>query len=222
MPEKMWFLRRLDLFAGLSEMQIERLAQLMRDRACHVGQDVVVRPAGDRIYLVKKGRVEVLSGGVAAATLGPGQLFGTSAFFGAADPGQRVVALEETVVCDAPAGQFMAAMATHPRLAARMMTLLARQIFDLEQAVERTATEPTAQRLADLLLRSARRETTGRLELRGLPQSDLARMIGASRETVSRLIAAWEREGIVRGGQRRVEILDEDRLSAIARETPSR
>lgn len=215
--EKLWFLRRLDLFEGLNDAQVERLAELMRDRTCHVGEDVVVRPAGDRIYLVKKGRVEVLSGGVAAAALGPGQMFGTSALFGAADPAQRVVALEESVICEAPAAQFLAAMATHPRLAARMMILLARQIFELEQTVERTATDTVSQRLADLLLRMARREG-GRSELGGLAQADLARMIGASRESVSRLVALWEREGIVRGGPRRIEIVDEERLTAIARQ----
>lgn len=216
MAGKLWFLRRLDLFEGLNEAQIERLAQLMRDRSCHVGDEVVVRPSGDRLYLVKKGRVEVLNGNVAVATLGPGQLFGTSALFGAAATQQRVIALDEVIVCEAPAGQFIVAMATHPRLAARMMTLLARQIFDLEQTVERAATESASERLAELLLRLAKRGD-GCLEVSGLPQADLARMIGASRETVSRLLATWERDGIVRGGQRRVEILDEDRLGGLAK-----
>jgi CRP-like cAMP-binding protein len=214
-PDKLWFLRRLDLFEGLTDEQVHRLGALMRDRACHVGQDVVVRPAGDRIYLLKQGRVEVMSGDVAVAVLGPGQLFGTSAFFGAAQRGQRVVAVEEVVVCEAPAGQFLAAMATHPRLAARLMTLLARQIFELEQTVERTATETVAQRLADLLLRLARRDEP-RIEIRGIPQADLAKMIGASRESVSRQIASWERDGILRGGQRRIEILDEQRLTDLS------
>lgn len=218
MADKVWFLRRLDLFEGMSEAQMERLAELMRDRTCRVGEDVVVKPAGDRIYLVKKGRVSILDRGVAAGVLGPGQIFGTSAFFGATTTEQRVVALEDVVICDAPAGQFLAAMATHPRLAARVMTLLAKQIFELERTVERTATEPVSQRLADLLLRMAKREGP-RPEIRAQAQSDLARMIGASRESVSRLVAAWERDGILRGGQRRIEILDEDRLQRLARET---
>lgn len=216
MPDKLWFLRRLDIFEGLSEAQMERLAALMRDRACRIGEDVVVRPAGDRIYLVKKGRVTILDNGIAACVLGPGQVFGTSAFFGATTTGQRVVALEDTVICEAPAGQFLASMATHPRLAARMMTILAKQIFELERTVERTATEPVSRRLADLLLQMAKREG-GRVEVRALAQADLARMIGASRESVSRLVASWERDGILRGGQRRIEIVDEDRLAALAR-----
>ncbi len=216
MTDKLWFLRRLDMFEGLSDAQMERLGELMRDRRCRVGEDVVVRPAGDRIYLVKKGRVTVLDHGVAACVLGPGQLFGTSAFFGAATTDQRVIALEDAVICDAPAGQFLASMATHPRLAARMMTILAKQIFELERTVERTATEPVRRRLADLLLQMAKRDG-GRIEVRALAEADLARMIGASRESVSRLVAAWERDGILRAGPRRIEILDEDRLGVIAR-----
>jgi CRP-like cAMP-binding protein len=216
MADKLWFLRRLDLFNGLSEAEMHRLAELMKDRACRLGEDVVVRPAGDRIYLVKKGRVTILESGVAACVLSPGQIFGTSAFFGAATTGQRVVALEDTVICEAPAGQFLAAMATHPRLAARLMTLMAKHIFDLERTVERTATEPVSQRLADLLLQMAKRDGA-RVEVRAMAQADLARMIGASRESVSRQIASWERDGILRGGQRRIEILDEGRLAALAR-----
>ena len=55
-PDKLWFVRRLDLFEGLSEAEMARLATLMHDRECRTGEDVVVRPQGDRIYLVKIGR----------------------------------------------------------------------------------------------------------------------------------------------------------------------
>lgn len=215
MPDKLWYLSRLDLFEKLSTDQMQQLAQLMRDRHCHVGEEIVVRPSGDRIYLVKKGRVQVLQGPVGVSVLEPGQLFGTSSLFGAAAIDQRVVALDEVVVCDAPAAQFLAAVTMQPRLAARLVTLLARQLFDLEQAVQRSAAEKVPQRLADLLLRTARRDG-GRVEVRGTAQADLARMIGASRESVSRLVAEWEREGIVRVGARRIELLDEDRLARLA------
>ncbi|HEX9436503.1 MAG TPA: Crp/Fnr family transcriptional regulator [Candidatus Limnocylindria bacterium] len=208
---KLWFLRRLDLFEGMSDAEMERLGTLLRERTCRIGQDVVVRPTGDRVYLVKSGRVRVANGDVNVAVLGPGQLFGTSSLFGAAATTQRVVALDDVVICEAAAGQFLAAMTTHPRLAAKIAMLLARQLFELEETVERTATEPVEARLADLLLRMADRGVSPS-RIRGLAQSDMARMIGASRESVSRLLASWERAGVVRGGQREVEILDEEAL----------
>lgn len=208
---KLWFLRRLDLFEGMSDAEMERLGGLLQMRSCRTGQDVVVRPSGDRLYLVKHGRVRVTNGVVNVAVLGPGQLFGTSALFGAALTGQRVVALDDVVICEAPAAQFLGAMAMHPRLAGKVAMILARQLFELEQAVARTATDPIEARLADLVLRLADRATTT-ARVRGLSQSDMAGMIGASRESVSRWLASWERAGLVRNGQRLIELLDEDGL----------
>ncbi len=213
---KLWFLRRLDLLEGMSDVDMERLASVLKERECRVGEEVVVRPSGDRVYLVKEGRVSVMDDGVAVAILGPGQLFGTSALFGAAMTGQRVVALEDVVVCEAPAAQFLAAMTLHPRLASKVVTNLARQLFELERSVERVARTRVEQRLADLLLRLAR-AGEGRREVRGVSQADLARMVGAARESVSRTIAGWERTGIVRAGQRFIEIVDEVALRKLLR-----
>jgi CRP-like cAMP-binding protein len=214
---KLWFLRRLELFQGLSEAQIDQVSALMRDRTCAAGEDVTVRPSGDRIYIIKKGRVRIHHGDLAVAVLGPGQIFGTSAFFGAAVIGQRVVAIDpDVLVCDAPAAKFLQIMASHPGLAAKMMTLLARQMFELEQSVERAGTQSVEQRLADVLLRLASRDREG-LRIRNLSQADLAHMIGASRESVSRALGRWEREDIVRSGQRWVEIREEDALRSLAR-----
>ncbi|HEV8535957.1 MAG TPA: Crp/Fnr family transcriptional regulator [Candidatus Limnocylindria bacterium] len=212
---KLWFLRRLDLFEGMSEIEMERLGALLRMRSCRTGQDVVVRPSGDRIYVVKSGRVRVLQGDVAVAVLGPGQLFGTSALFGAVATNQRVVAVDDVLVCDAPAAQFLGAMATHPRLAAKVAMILARQLFELEQAVERSVSDPASARLAELLLRVAK-GAGGTPVVDGMSQADLASMIGTSRETVSRLIAEWERKGIVRNRPRLIEVADEPALRRLA------
>jgi CRP-like cAMP-binding protein len=217
---KLWFLRRLDLFESLSDAQVEQVAALMRDRTCAAGEDVTVRPSGDRIYVIKKGRVRVHNGDLAVAVLGPGQIFGTSALFGAAVTTQRVVAVDEVLICDASSAKFLQIMAGHPGLAAKMMTLLARQLFELEQSVERVATDTVDQRLADMLLRLAGREKDT-LRVRNLSQADLARMIGASRESVSRALSRWERDTTIRSGQRWVEILDEGALRAIASSTAS-
>lgn len=163
------------------------------------------------MYLLKVGRVRVLNGDVNVAILGPGQLFGTSSLFGAAAMSQKVTALENVVICEAAAGEFLRAMTMHPRLAAKVAMLLARQLFELEETVQRTATDPIDARLADLLLRIADRSVAPS-RIRGVSEADLARMIGAPRESVSRLIARWEREGLLRARPRLIELLDEDRV----------
>jgi CRP/FNR family transcriptional regulator, cyclic AMP receptor protein len=208
---KLWFLRRLDLFRDMSDADIARVGAMLHERTCRIGADVVVKPTGDRVYLLKSGRVQVTHGDVNVAVLSPGQLFGTSSLFGAAATHQRVTALEEVVICEAAAGDFLAAMMRHPRLAAKVVTILARQVFELEEAAERRASESIEARLADLLLRLADRSVVPS-RVQGLSQADMARMIGASRESVSRLIATWEREGLLRTRMRQVELTDEERL----------
>jgi CRP-like cAMP-binding protein len=218
---KLWFLRRLDLFDGLSVPQMEQLAALMRDRSCRAGEDVVVRPSGDRIYVIKSGRVRVLNGDIAVAVLGPGQMFGTSSLFGAATTSQRVIALDpDVLICDAQTAGFLKIMALHPVIAAKVMSLLARRVFELEEAVERGASHHVEQRLADLLLRLGDREK-GDLRIRNLSQADLARMIGASRESVSRALARWEREGKIVASQRSIQLKDEMALRAAANDQPA-
>lgn len=207
---KVWYLRRLDLFEGLSDHQLNEMGALFRDRTCRVGDDVVVRPSGDRVYIVKRGRVRVMGGQVAVAVLGPGQMFGTSSLFGAAVAGQRIVAVDDVVICDASAREFMGTMARHPLLAARLAGIMARQIVDLERRFERSAGRAVDARLAALLLEIA---------VDGPPrvaktssQAELAGMIGASRESVWRVLTRWERDGLVRVDRHDVTLLDEDRL----------
>lgn len=179
---------------------------MLSERECHVGDDIQLRPSGETVYIVKSGRVRLESGNVAVGVLGPSQVFGTSALFGAADTQERAVALDDVVLCEAPAGQFLEAMSSHPILAARVAQLLARQLQDLQRSVRRAAEDSVEARLAALVLQLA--DCDARAEIHRLSQADLARLIGASRESVSRLLSGWERDGLVRTRQRAIRVTD--------------
>ncbi len=181
-----------------------------------MGDEIALSATGDTIYIVKSGRVRLESGDVAIGVLGKGQLFGTSSLFGATPLRERAVALEEVILCEAPAGQFLAAMSSHPVLAARVAQLLARQLYELRQSVQRAARDPVEARLAALLLQLAGSDPS--MQVRGLSQADMARLIGASRESVSRLLTAWERAGLVRTRHRTLEVANEAGLRARVRD----
>jgi len=208
-----WFLRQLGLFEGIAQEDITFLHRLLTERECRRGQDIAGDAPGHRVFIVKRGRVRVLRGDVAVAILGPGQFLGTAAFFGPPSTGQRAIALDDVMLCEAPATEFLAALAQRSHLAARVVLALARQLEDLEEAVERSASEDVDSRLADFLLRLADR-SSGEARVRDLSQAQLARMLGVSRESVSRAMAEWERQGYLRTGQRSVAIKDELALRA--------
>ncbi|HZP94973.1 MAG TPA: Crp/Fnr family transcriptional regulator [Candidatus Limnocylindria bacterium] len=193
----------------------KRVADILTDRSFRAGEEIPLRPTGETVYIVKAGRVRIESGGVAMGVLGPAQLFGTSSLFGAAPVDERAIAVEDVILCEAPAGAFLMAMTSHPLLAARTAQLLARQLYDLQRSVQRAAQDPVEARLASLVLQLA--DCNGDHQVLGLSQAELARLIGASRESVSRLMAAWERDGLVRARHRALEVSDEVGLRARVR-----
>ncbi len=207
---RLWLLKQLELFSGVSQEDAARVATVLSERECHVGDDITLRPTGEAVYIVKSGRVRLESGNVAVGVLGPGQLFGTSSLFGAPAAEERAVALEEVVLCEAPAGQFLMAMSSHPVLASRVAQLLARQLHELQQSMRHAAEDPVEARLAALVLQLA--DGDDRREIHGLSQEELARLIGASRHRVTRVLAGWERDGLVRTRHRALRVMDTEEL----------
>ena len=57
-PSRIWYLRRLNLFDGMSSEEIEDVGRLLHDRRCETGEQVW-DPNGDRVYILKAGRVRL-------------------------------------------------------------------------------------------------------------------------------------------------------------------
>src|SRR5258708_37516260 len=79
-PSRIWYLRRLNLFDGMSAEEIEDVGRLLHDRRCEAGEQVW-DPEGDRVYMLKAGRVRLFrtsEDGQGTTTPGPPprQLFG--------------------------------------------------------------------------------------------------------------------------------------------------
>src|SRR6266851_8368687 len=105
MPDKLWYLRRLNLFEGMTDEEIEQVSNELRIRHCGPRQPVLM-PGSDRVYLLKEGRIRLyhlLDDGkeVTTAVLRPGQLFGFGALFGGDESATSAEAVEPSLVCDA-------------------------------------------------------------------------------------------------------------------------
>lgn len=212
---RLWLLTQLELFEGVKHEDAQRVAEVITDYPFRAGEEIPLQRDGETIYIVKSGRVRIESGNVAMGILGRAQLFGTSSLFGEASLSERAIGVEDGILCEAPAGAFLAAMTSHPLLAARIAQLLARQLYDLQRTVQHAAQDPIEARLASLVLQLA--DCNGDHLVLGLTQAELARLIGASRESVTRLIAGWERDGLVRVRHRALQVTDDPGLRARVR-----
>lgn len=99
-----WFLRRLNLFEGMSESEIEEVSHMLRQQHREPGQ-MIDDLDGERIFLLKAGQVRLY--GMSAegqetttSVLRPGQLFNLGGMSG--EPGATMAeAITPSIVCDA-------------------------------------------------------------------------------------------------------------------------
>jgi CRP/FNR family cyclic AMP-dependent transcriptional regulator len=192
--------------------------------------EVLVRQGEETstLWLIRAGAVRlsaVTASGreVVVALLGPGDLFGESALL----PDQRssvearavgsveIVALPEAAISD---------IVRHaPRTAEQLLRLIATRLHRTGSALEDTLAHDVPTRVSLRLRELARAHgsTTAagvRLPPR-LTQEELARMVGATRESVNRSLAVLAARGLLRIEGRRYVLPDPDALSAVA--TPS-
>ena len=218
MPDKLWYLRRLNLFEGMKEEEVQAVSRELRMRTCQPGAPFLVRER-DRVYLLKSGRMrlyQLTADGheITTALIDPGQLFGLSSLMGGKDWATQAEPLEEAVVCEASANDFVGMLARHPLLMTKVVIVMAWQMFRMEQTIEGLASRPISSRLAGYLL--SRLDEGERLDggvlLAPMTHDELASIIDSSRESVSRTVGRWRGQGIVRTKGRRIVVLAPDRL----------
>jgi CRP/FNR family transcriptional regulator, cyclic AMP receptor protein len=205
-------LRRLNLFDGMSDAEVESVSRRLRMRHCAAGTSAL-EGSSERVYLIKQGRVRLYhlsreGQEVTTALLGPGQLFGLGSLFGNNSAATQAQPVQDSYICDAGARDFLQMLTEHPLLMARVMMAMAKQLVRLQETLESVLSQPVSGRLASLIvsmLDQAESSHEGPL-LPALSHEELGKMIGATRESVSRTLSDWRRHGIIGNRGRRILI----------------
>jgi CRP-like cAMP-binding protein len=221
MGDKLGFMRRLNLFDQMTEAEVEQISRELKMRHCNA-HETVFEGSPDRVYLLKAGSVRLYhlspdGEDVTTAVLEPGQLFGLSALFGGRSEDVSAEALTDAYVCEAGAQDFLAILARHPLMMAKVMMAMAKQMFRLERTIEGLAREPVDSRLARLvldLLPGAELSRDGHL-VPAMSRDEMAKIAITTRESVSRTLSAWSRSGIVELRGRRILVRDVERLQKL-------
>lgn len=146
----------------------------------------------DGLYFIEYGRVHVLISDdegreVILAALGANDFFGEMALIDNEDRSASVVTLEETQFRIVSKEIFQRALANHPEIAYHLLVGLVKRLREADQKIETLALLDVYGRLARTLLKLAQPED-GKLVVNNKPtHQEIANMIGASREMVTRL-----------------------------------
>jgi len=220
------FLKSVPIFANLNQEQLQSLPAKLQRRRYHRGGVIFHQddPA-DRMHIIVEGRVKISISSEDGrekdiALFQPGDCFGEMALLDGSNRSATATAMDPSETLVLFRQEFLDFISENPEVASDLTGLLNQRLRKVNEMLGDVVFLDVPTRLAKQLLALA--ETyAGDVEA-GAPivvpigQDELARLVGASRETVSRALNSYRRQGMVTTSHRRVTITDLSGLERLA------
>ncbi|GIX21433.1 MAG: Crp/Fnr family transcriptional regulator [Gammaproteobacteria bacterium] len=195
-------LRHIPLFEGLDDAQRALLAGACLRRRYPRGALVVQEgEQSDTLYLIIQGQVKVCRSTedgreVVLSLLREGEHFGEMALLDAQPRSASVYTMTASELGLIRKADFERVLLDNPRLALAIMVSLCQRLRAADRSIESLALMDVYGRVARLLLDLAVDTPDGGRLVRGpLTHRDIAQMVGASREMVTRILGDLARRG---------------------------
>jgi CRP-like cAMP-binding protein len=222
-------LRQVIGFRSASEDQLRQILSAGTLRAAEEGEYFFLQgDAAAHAFVLVAGQAKLLQSNpqgqvVNLRSIYPWQLFGAlGAVRAKGEYPASAQALEDSSALAIPSAFLRDMLQSHPNLSMDLMQLMTTYIQEMQSRYLELATERVEQRICRAVLRlaaqSAQRAEDG-IEL-SLSREDLAEISGTTLYTVSRILADWQRRGLVETGRERVRILKPHDLVRIAEGLP--
>jgi CRP/FNR family transcriptional regulator/CRP/FNR family cyclic AMP-dependent transcriptional regulator len=192
------YFKQVPLFAGLSEADIRELMTVARRRTFRSGEVIFHRDdPGQVLYIIKEGKVKISlispdGQEISLVVFGKGECFGEFAILDGLPRSADAVTLERAECYTLQRSDFHKAIMKNPQIAIQVMEALTRRLRTTDDMVEDLIFLDVYGRVAKKLLELADMHGTKlddgiRIEVR-LTQQELASMVGASRESVNKVL----------------------------------
>ncbi|RYH10433.1 Crp/Fnr family transcriptional regulator [Tropicimonas sp. IMCC6043] len=212
-------------FSRLDRQQIREILNQATSRRYEEGAEIF-REGHDaeRFFLLLDGYLRVIRttpGGdqIIVLHISPGQLFGIAPALQRTTYPATAVAAAESIALSWPVRLWHPFITTYEGFATESYKTLGRRLGEIQTTLTEMATQAVEQRVAAVLLRMVNQsgQKTGEGIAIGFPvtRNNISEMTGTTLHTVSRLLSAWEKDGIVRSTRKRIVVTDPHRLVMI-------
>ena len=197
------FLRRVPLFSSLTEMQLDNVAAGSARRSYPKGRTIVAEgEASQSMYILLAGRAKVQRSDsegkeVILAVIGSGEFFGEMSLIDDAPRSASVITLEPCEFMAITKDAFKGVLMQSPETSMAVMRGLVRRLREADMKIETLALLDVYGRVARVLLDFSELVGGQRIVRNKLPRQEIAKMIGASREMVSRVMKGLEIDGYI-------------------------
>ncbi|MGB2867227.1 MAG: Crp/Fnr family transcriptional regulator [Bacteroidota bacterium] len=223
--EETTFLRNVPIFADLEEKDLEKIVRLGTRQKYKKGNIVVLeQESGAALFVIISGKVKVVrmdedGREVILSMFGPGEFFGEMSLLDGMARSASVVATVKSELFMIHRRDFLQLLHEYPTVAISLLAELAMRLRKADMQIKSLSLKDASGRVANVLLMLADDLGVfrkGKVEIDDLPlQQDIANMAGTSRETVSRMLHQFIRDGQVHLKGNRLTINDYEEFRKI-------
>jgi CRP/FNR family cyclic AMP-dependent transcriptional regulator len=196
-------LKAVPLFSSFPDDQLRLLAGVVTRRSTPRSTTVMAGgDATDSLYIVLSGRLKVMMSDadgkeVILCILGPGEFFGEMGLIDDSPRSASVVAIESCELLSIAKRDFKKCLADNFEMTMAVMRGLVRRLREADRKIGSLALLDVYGRVARLLLDMSETVDGEKIVTKRLPKQDIAKMIGASREMVSRVMKDLQMGGYI-------------------------
>ncbi len=216
------FLREVSLFKDLSDDELRKLESVLEERSFRKN-DIVFRAhePGSTLFVIKRGRVKVSMNDrngreIILGILGVGDFFGEMSLLDREPRSATVSSLEPCQALILSREQFLQFIPRHPEVVMKMLTTLSLRLRKTDEKISRLVFADAYEKVAAVLMeiideRKIPLDIGTEVPL-SLTRKELAELVGLSRETLTRVIADFQKAGLVRIDRRCIAITNPVKL----------
>ena len=207
-------LRNVPLFSMLPEGQLQLLTRVLSRKAYPKNSTIIAAgDATDAMYIVVSGRLKVIMSDkegqeVILAILNQGEFFGEMGLIAQAPRSATVTTIEPCELLTITRADFTKCLQGNFDLTMNVIRGLVKRLREADEKIGSLALMDVYGRVARLLLEMAETIDGQKVVTKKLTKRDIAKMIGASREMVSRVMKELQTSGRIEVRAREILLRD--------------
>ncbi|MFZ5986529.1 MAG: Crp/Fnr family transcriptional regulator [Bacillota bacterium] len=220
--ENIQYIKHFTLFSELSEEDLEKISDISIERNYKKNMIVFMEgEPGEAFYYIKSGKVKVYRTYEDGKEhiihiFGPGDVFGEVTLFNNIPYPASASVYEDAVIGIIRNIELENLVKQNSELSLKIIKILARKLIFAQQKIKDLAFNDVFSRTASQIIKLSkeygRKTEKGILVDIGLSRQELAEMIGATRETVSRAVSKFKKEKSITETKDKIIIINEEKL----------
>src|SRR5574339_567132 len=217
----------IELFAGLTQTQLDWVAQRAHRRVFAAGRNVMtIDQPGEAVYIILHGTVKIhIEQGerdVIISIMGAGDVLGEMSLIDSIGRSASAVTLEDSLMLWMDKDTFSYMLENFPPVARNLVKILSARVRLSDQLIQALATLDVNGRVARQLLAFAEKYGYPKNGATQIPitltQGDIAELVGASRKRVNQAMVLFKEQGLIdTDAEGRIAIKDGEGLTRYCR-----